>query len=768
MRILKLFFCFISLLSFTTEAQTIELDSDYCDWYFSIGKSKKQYLAVVPGSNINDLVCNRLIENPYTNQNYQKLSWVEDSLFTYSTAFNLEVRKENTYEFVFEGLDTYADVYLNNQLLLKSKNMFVAYKADATKLLRNGTNLLKIVFRSPVSIGKNKAMQSKIIYPADGEKDSVIISPFIRKPAFQFGWDINPRLLSCGIWRPIKINITPFGTTRENTATKEEVQPFYTLVQKNDLHGQSFEFHNTTYKRPTFIYGANYVPYNLYPLPLKTYKNTAHLQKNQLFPNRYDFYRMLFHELKDYGCNMLRVWGGGWYEDDYFYALADSFRIAIWQDFMFANTMYPGDESWISTAREEVSQNIERLKKHPSIVLWCGNNEVAVAWKNWGWMKKYAYTKEDSLKLIHDYQLFFEKIIPEEIQKQAVKVPYIPSSPISNWGKEDDFKIGDNHYWGVWHGEYPIENYFSQIPRFASEYGLPSFPTNYSINKYFNLKENQALNTQFSNRFLGYKGLGLLQKYITQYLDTPTTILHWQYASTYIQYKALCMAHRAHYSNFPYCSGSLFWQFNESWPGITWSVIDFEGNRKVPPIQHILSLIPDTQGNYNLSLNKSFSTTQKELHIVFQIKDFDGSVIHEENYNSSVKELIQNGLKIHKPSNSVVNNTATYQKISLQHHNQVLYDTLFLLNPEKEYFFKKAHIQLKKIDDSEIEVRTNKLICGLFLESKVNPEIQFKSNFLMIEPNQPKRIKLKKAVSGWALEQISYYSVNQYQEESRK
>jgi beta-mannosidase len=162
-------------------------------------------MAIVPGSNINDLVCNQLIANPYINNNISQLKWIEDSSFTYVTTFDLLVRNQFNYEMIFEGLDTYAEVYLNNQLVLKGNNMFVGYQIDISKLLRDGTNLLKIVFKSAVEIGTKKASQNKIKYPADNEEAAIKASPFIRKAAFQFGWDINPRLVSCGIWRPIKI-----------------------------------------------------------------------------------------------------------------------------------------------------------------------------------------------------------------------------------------------------------------------------------------------------------------------------------------------------------------------------------------------------------------------------------------------------------------------------------------------------------------------------------------------------------------------------------
>ena len=626
MKFSKIIYCLLILLVVFSKsnAAKVELDSDYCDWYFSIGKNKKQYMAIVPGSNINDLVCNKLISNPYIDNNISNLKWIEDSSFTYVTAFDLQVRTEFKYDIIFEGLDTYAEVYLNNQLVLKGNNMFVAYHQEITKWLRDGTNLLKIVFKSTVEVGKQKAIRSAIKYPADNEEGEIKLSPFVRKAAFQFGWDINPRLVSCGIWRPIKIVSTLKNETiiDKKNEIKPAVKPFYTLRQEKKDGGESFAFYSNE-KKPvqTFMYGANYVPYNMYPLPIKNYKRVAHLQKNQGLPNRHDYYRNLFGELKNYGCNMLRVWGGGWYEDDYFYELADSMHVAIWQDFMFANTMYPGDEEWINTVKEEIKYNVERLSKHPCIVLWSGNNEIEVAWKNWGWQSKYHYSKEDSLKLITDYHLLFQEIIPAELKKQRSLVAYIPSSPISNWGRGDDFKTGDNHYWGIWHGEAPLKDYYSHIPRFASEYGMPSLGRWSSINKYNS-------NSQFLyDRMKSYKGMKLLQRYINDYLPAPTNDTGLSYASRYIQHKALKMAYNAHLYNSPYCAGSLFWQFNESWPGITWSAIDFSGGRKIPSFFSDFLMLEDEKGLIKLRMNETTNKKQAPNIIELLLKATDGKLI---------------------------------------------------------------------------------------------------------------------------------------------
>jgi len=755
---------YLILINAIVSATIVELDSDYCNWYFSIGKNKKQYMAIVPGSNINDLICNQLIPQPYIDNNVSSLKWIEDSTFTYVTTFDLQVRNEFKYDIIFEGLDTYAEVYLNNQLVLKSNNMFVAYQKEISKLLRDGTNLLKIVFKSAVEIGKQKALRQKVRYPADNEEAETKVSPFIRKAAFQFGWDINPRLISCGIWRPIKIIAEPKKlplVLNKNDVTPA-VKPFYKLQSKKDDKGESFAFY-TPDKKPvqTFMYGANYVPYNMYPLPIKNYQRVSHLQKNQGLPNRYDYYRQLFSELKNYGCNMLRVWGGGWYEDDYFYNLADSMHIAIWQDFMFANTMYPGDEEFINSVKEEVKYNIERLSKHPCLVLWSGNNEIEVAWKNWGWQAKYQYTNEDSLKLMNDYKLLFEGLIPNELKLQKSTVSYIASSPISNWGKEEDFKIGDNHYWGIWHGEAPLADFNTHVPRFASEYGMPSLGVNKSLNKYNANGEQQ--NKFIWNRMKSYKGMKLLNHYISDYLPLPKTDSALSYASRFVQYKALKTAYNAHQYNFPYCSGSLFWQFNESWPGITWAAIDFSGARKIPPYASDFILIVDEKDFVKIKYHALKNKAQKLSLIEFTLKDIKGNMLkkHSAKYNTSdVIKGIEMNPYLYFDSLDL---KSGYLKIAIKNIENnseiILMDTIVLFKKEKEYPLKQATISIAKIDNYHLKVNSNELVLGLFIECKQYPNINFNQNFINIEAGEEKIISVDTDTVELDLSTVKLYSV---------
>lgn len=167
--------------------------------------------------------------------------------------------------------------------------------------------------------------------------------------------------------------------------------------------------------------------------------------------------------------NMIRIWGGGIYESDYLYNLCDSMGIMVWQDFMFACAMYPNQPAW----ELEFTQQVNRLKHHPSIALWCGNNENDEGWKNWGWQKQFNYSQEDSAYIEQTNQKLFNQIIPGILRTTAhTNINYHASSPLHGWGRKESMFEGDSHYWGVWWGKQPFSVYNEKIPRFMSEYGF--------------------------------------------------------------------------------------------------------------------------------------------------------------------------------------------------------------------------------------------------------------------------------------------------------
>ena len=287
------------------------------------------------------------------------------------------------------------------------------------------------------------------------------------------------------------------------------------------------------------------------------------------------------------GYNMVRIWGGGAYPSDAFYERCDALGIMVWQDLMFNGTMYPDDDMFYQAVESEVNAQAMRLHNHPSLTLWCGNNEIEVAWHNWGWQQKYNIHGADSARQWRGYLSLFDTLVPAALSNWDAGVPYTRSSPIGNWGNLQQMKRGDNHDWGVWHGERGFAHLDSARMPFCSEYGLPS-PPDWSLAK--DGKEND-----WRSLLLSYKGPKLLEKYVRE--EYPKSWPHqglqnvepmnFSDSAAVVQGEFLYRAMISHRMASPYCMGSLYWQYNDIWNGTTWSVANTESG---------FSLLKSSQG----------------------------------------------------------------------------------------------------------------------------------------------------------------------------
>ena len=355
--------------SLKAQTTTLELNSN---WHFRKQGEINWYKATVPGTVHTDLLQNQLIPDPYFRDNESKLQWIDRADWEYKTVFTIDniTFTQKNIALVFDGLDTYADVYLNGKLILQANNMFRGWTVNVKPLIKRINNQLLIKFSSAQKKADSMAKSKLPLVLPDNNR------VYVRKAQFQFGWDWGPKFVGCGIWKKIKLE-TRFEKTYDDEITKSNIR----LVQQKDAIGTSFYFEKNG--KPIYAKGANWIPADVF-LP--------RLRKED--------YRKLLLSAKDANMNMLRVWGGGVYEADEFYDLCDSLDIMVWQDFMFAGGMYPGDDVFMDNVREEVKYQINRLKNHPCIVLWCGNNEIDEAWHNWGWQKQFKYSKKDSAGMI--------------------------------------------------------------------------------------------------------------------------------------------------------------------------------------------------------------------------------------------------------------------------------------------------------------------------------------------------------------------------------
>lgn len=372
------------------------------------------------------------------------------------------------------------------------------------------------------------------------------------------------------LWNPIGygkqdyIYIT-YRINSENKKTIEEKMEIairnIELIQEKDDIGTAFYF--KVNDQPIFIKGANYIPQDLF-LPRVDSARYEKLIEQALAAN----------------INMLRVWGGGIYENDYFYDLCDQNGILVWQDFMFANSMYPNDSSFLANIEGEVRDNVKRLRNHPCIAVWCGNNEIEVAWNNWGWQKQFNYTKEQETAIYANYEYIFQEMIPNTLAELTPKAAYTPTSPLSNWGKDENFNHSSMHYWGVWHGNDPIEAFSTHVGRFMVEFGYQSYPNYSSLLKSIDSIDMHLESEIMQNRQKSYVGNGIIEENILKYMYKEADFAKWIQLSQTVQSCALSTAISAHRFKTPHCMGTIFWQFNDCWPGPSWSIIDYNGNEK--------------------------------------------------------------------------------------------------------------------------------------------------------------------------------------------
>lgn len=529
-------------------------------WTFKNKADQKWHKATVPGTIHTDLIDNKIIPDPFYRANEKEVQWVSKEDWDYASQFSVpdKVFSQPYINIVFEGLDTYADVYLNGKLILQADNMFRTWRADAKRHLKKKDNQLLVRFRSAARLTDSLANAAlPLRRPCENNRH------YARKAQYNFWWDWAPRLITCGIWKKIQIESSNRPVESVTPVLKPNslfLDNHVKLVQEKDSLGQSFYF--TVNGKPTFMKGANWVPADVF-LPRITREK----------------YKNLLTAAKEAGVNMLRVWGGGIYEDDAFYSLCDSLGIYVWQDFMFAGAMYPADEQFLENVKQEAIDNIVRLRKHPCLVVWCGNNEIDEGWHHWGWQKEFSTSHKDSIKLWQDYEKIFHQLLPQLVQQYDGR-PYIASSPKYGYADPRCTRYGDSHYWGVWVRGEPIEAYKNKVPRFMSEYGMQALP-NWETIQQFSLPEDWNIQSpvmQIHQKHLkGYQNLAL---YLEQNNLHPRTFQEYAEATQEVQSRALETAVAAHLNSNGRCMGTLFWQWNDCWPVASWSVIDYYGRKK--------------------------------------------------------------------------------------------------------------------------------------------------------------------------------------------
>jgi beta-mannosidase len=630
---------------------------------------KQWHPAQVPGVVQTDLLRDGLIPDPFYQDNDTRLQWIGLTDWEYRTTFDADAATlaHDHVDLVFEGLDTYADVYVNDQVVLHSDNMFRRWRVQAKTLLKSGPNTLRVVFHSPIEsmIPKMKALP--YILPSvtshnTGNEENIATAPYTRKAPYQYGWDWGPRYVTEGIWKPIRLeawdalrienlHVQQQRVTKEFAALTadfdiEASRSTAASIEVNyaELSGASGAPIPPVRQSVQLEPGANRIripihianPKLWYPLgvgaqdryrfaaqvrvgrniaadaSLKTGLRSIELRREvtgpntsftfvvngipifakgadvipfDSFPNRVtpEIHRQILEAAHDAHMNMVREWGGGYYESDDFYDICDELGIMVWQEFIFGGDMVPGGRNFQDNVKQEAIEQVERLRDHPSIVLWCGNNEIETGWVHWDDRKifKESVSPADREKVWQDYVMLFHGILSGVVGRYAAPVPYWASSPSANFEDlPDSQNNGDMHYWQVWHALAPIEMYTQQFPRFMSEYGFQSFPEMRTIRTFAQPGDMDIHSATMQDHQKNHGGNERILSYMLRWYPEPKDFPSFVYLSQVLQAEAIKVGAEHLRRQRPNTMGSLYWQLNDCWPVASWASIDYYGRWK--------------------------------------------------------------------------------------------------------------------------------------------------------------------------------------------
>ncbi|HUR66715.1 MAG TPA: glycoside hydrolase family 2 protein [Chitinophagaceae bacterium] len=718
MRLVLLFIFFTYQLS----AQSISIPFN-SSWEFRKTTDPKWYNAEVPGTVHTDLLTNKLIPDPFYRDNEKLVQWVEKEDWEYKTRFTPPptIFSKKNIELVFDGLDTYAKIYLNGLQILEADNMFRQWRVDVRSLLKKDQNELRIVFSSAVKHDDSLGALNPL--KLAGENNRM----YSRKAQYQYGWDWGPRLVTCGIYKTIRWEA---WDTRRTTGKKEDQRWDVQLVDKPDSIGRTFYFNVNG--KPTFIKGANWIPCESF-LPRA---------------RKLDLYRKLIKAAKEANINMLRVWGGGVYEDDMFYDLCDEYGIMVWQDFMFAGALYPGDEKFLENVEEEVRYQVKRLKHHPCIVIWCGNNEIEEAWNNWGWQSQFNYSASDSTKLWSDYKKIFHQLIPSVLKELDPGRPYWPSSPSLGWGREQAYKQGDVHYWGVWWGKEPVEKYNDKVGRFNSEYGMQAFPDMKTIRQFALLTEMDTASSSMRAHQKHPFGYPNIKMYIENRFRTPKNFEDLVYVSQLMQADAIKTAIEAHRRAMPFNMGTMFWQWNDCWPVVSWSAVDYYGRKKAMYYE-VKRSFKETVflPYYDENSTKYYLKGANDLDTVVQVKgefyDFiKGDLFDGNDYTGMI-------YPVKDPQYFTISSLTQQQKkrgvycFRVIHKGKELSRNYLFAYPPKQLELPQAKINYQLLPRSII-LSSDKFAYGVYID--VPDGVELEDNYFHLLPKERKIIKFSSTI----------------------
>jgi beta-mannosidase len=663
--------------------------------------------AAVPGDVHLDLLANKKIPDPFVRDNEARLQWIEKESWEYRLNFEVPAAMlaRSNVDLVFDGLDAAAQVYVNGVQVLNADNSFRIWRVPVKGHLHAGKNLLRVVFPSPI-----KAAEAAAASDPFRLQSKTADKTYIRKAAYEYGWDWGPRFVTSGIWRPVrleawdKVRIADFairqrdvsknvahvdaeveveaasaGTARVTVQYTADGKPVVLSSVASVHAGRNILTLPVEIRQPKLWYPAGYGEQPLYQFTaqvgvggvvseerkakaglrsivlhrqLDKWGRSFELVVNGIpifakgadvipfdsFPNRVTTadYRRILESARDANMNMIRHWGGGYYETDEFYSICDELGIMVWQDFMFGNDWQPGTYAFKLNMEAEAEDQVRRLRNHPSIVLWCGNNETESAYD---WAPRPALPPEVKRLIWQDYLTEFSGILPRVVARLEPEIPYWPSSPSSDYEYTyDKFQSGDAHVWDVWHGRVPFATYETHHARFVTEFGFQSFPEMRTIEAFTEPGDRTGI---FTPVMLAHQknneGNSIIHDYLLKDYPEPKDFPSFLYVSQVLQAEGIKIGAEHFRRSRPETMGSIFWQLNDCWPVASWSSIDYYGRWKA--LQYYarrfyapILVSPHVEEGALKVYVVSDKTVAQPATLRVRLMDFDGKVLLEDSH----------------------------------------------------------------------------------------------------------------------------------------
>ncbi len=592
----------------------------------------------LPGDGVSALFAAGLIPDPYWGRNEYDLRWICERDWRLTRVVSLD---DPDVVLEISGLDTVATVRWNGHVVIEGQNVHRTYRQHLHNVARVGENEVEISFRSPVHEARARQDAQPFRIPYSTDNNPIPNGNMLRKTQCDFGWDWNIALAPFGVlggiklepaganriedlhitqnhqpdgrvdlWVGVDVNATqdaeitiefdgevqklhlfeadgqkrflqmftitepklwwpaghgeqPLYDLRVNSGDQVETRKIglrkIELVTEPDKVGSSFKFRVNG--QDIFAKGANWIP--------------ADALASRITP---DATRDLLQSAVDANMNMIRVWGGGRYEPDWFYDICDELGLLVWQDFMFACSLYPSTPDFLAEVDTEVREVVNRLQHRACLALWCGDNELVGAL---GWFEESRANRDRYLVNYDRLNRTIERAL-HETDRHAVWWPSSPSLGHLDFGDGwHDAPSGDMHFWSVWHENREFAHYRDVQPRFCSEFGFQSYPSNDVIATFTDPVDRNIASPVFESHQKNAGGNERIAATMFREFRFPVGFENFVYVSQVQQAMAIKTAVDYWRSLAPHCMGTLYWQLNDTWPVCSWSSLDYGGGWKL-------------------------------------------------------------------------------------------------------------------------------------------------------------------------------------------